>query len=264
MANVYNFQFNAMRLLNKKALVTGSSRGIGKATALKLSAEGAEVVIHFNQNKKEAEAVVAAIQKAGGKAHLLQADLFDPLQAIKLGEEAWDILGSIDFLVNNAGVSYKKHFLDTTSDDVDYFTNINFKSTLLLTQTIAKKMVKANVEGSIYTITSINGIQPGVGFSVYGATKGALETLMKGVALELASHNIKVNTLAVGAVETDINVAVWQDAEKQKMVNCHIPLGRFGKAEEVAAVLCDLLSSGSYVTGSTIKIDGGWLLKRGY
>ena len=127
-----------MKLSNKKALITGSSRGIGKATALKLSAEGAEVIIHFNQNKKEAEAVVAAIQEAGGKAHLLQADLSDALQAIKLGEAAWDILGSLDFLVNNAGVSYKKHFLDTTADDVDYFTSINFKSTLLLTQTIAK------------------------------------------------------------------------------------------------------------------------------
>lgn len=253
-----------MRLINKKALVTGSSRGIGKAIALQLAKEGAEVIIHYQKSKEEAEKLAAAIRDNGGKAHILQADLFDCMQAIQLGEEAWKLTGGLDFLINNAGVSYKKHFLDTTPEDVDYFTNINFKSTLLLTQTIAKKMAAGKVEGSVYTVTSINGIQPGPGFSVYGATKGALETLMKGVALELAPHNIKVNTVAVGAVETDINAAVWQDANKQKMVNSHIPMGRFGKAEEIASVLCDLLSSGTYITGSTIKIDGGWLLKNGH
>jgi NAD(P)-dependent dehydrogenase (short-subunit alcohol dehydrogenase family) len=253
-----------MRLINKKALVTGSSRGIGRAVALQLAKEGAEVVIHYQKNKEEAEKVAETIRENGGRCYILQADLFDYTQAIELGEEAWELSRGIDFLINNAGVSYKKHFLDTTPEDVDYFININFKSTLLLTQTIAKKMAADKLEGSIYTITSINGIQPGPGFSVYGATKGALETLMKGVALELAPHNIKVNTLAVGAVETDINAAVWQDAEKQKIVNSYIPMGRFGKAEEVAAVLCDLLSSGSYITGSTVKIDGGWLLKSGY
>jgi glucose 1-dehydrogenase len=253
-----------MRLANKKALVTGSSRGIGKAIALALAKEGAEVVIHFHSNRKEAEAVAATIHNAGGKSHVLQANLIESSQAIKLAEEAWAILGSVDYLVNNAGVSYKKHFLDTTIEDVGFFTNINFKGTLLLTQAIAKKMVKEKVEGAIYTVTSINGIQPGVGFSVYGATKGALETLMKGVALELAPHNIKVNTVAVGAVETDINAAVWQDPEKLETVQNNIPLGRMGKAEEVAAIVCDLLASGSYLTGSTIKVDGGWLLKSGY
>lgn len=253
-----------MKLANKKALVTGSSRGIGKAIAVLMAKKGAEVIIHYQNNKEEAENVVAAIKNDGGKAHLLKADLFDARQAIKLGEDAWDLMNGIDFLINNAGVSYKKHFLDTTAEDVDYFTNINFRGTLLLTQTIAKKMVSFKVEGSIYTITSINGIQPGVGFSVYGATKGALETLMKGVALELAPHNIKVNTLAVGAVETDINAAVWQDEEKLKLVNDNIPMGRLGKTAEIASVICDLLASGSYITGSTIKIDGGWLLKNGY
>jgi glucose 1-dehydrogenase len=258
------FKWQQMRLLNKKALVTGSSRGIGKAIALRLAREGAEVVIHFNHNRQEAEAVAASIRNAGGQSHVLQADLFDSRQAVRLGEEAWAVLGSVDYLVNNAGVSYKKHFLDTTQEDIDYFTNINFKGSLLLTQTIARKMVAAKVEGSIYTLTSINGIQPGVGFSVYGASKGALETLMKGVALELAPHHIKVNTVAVGAIETDINAAVWQDEEKLKTVQRHIPMGRLGKAEEVAAIVCDLLASGSYLTGSTIKIDGGWLLKSGY
>lgn len=253
-----------MKLLNKKALVTGSSRGIGKAIVQQLSKEGAEVVIHYNENKKEAEAVADGIKNAGGKAHLLQADLFDINQAIKLAEDAWNAMGGVDFLINNAGVSYKKHFLDTTIEDLDYFTNINFKSTLLLTRSITKKMVDSNVEGSVYTITSVNGIQPGVGFSVYGATKGALETLMKGVALELAPHHIKVNTFVLGAIETDINAAIWQNAEKLRTVTDNIPMGRLGKTKEVASVICSLLASDSYMTGSTIKIDGGWLLKTGF
>jgi glucose 1-dehydrogenase len=249
-----------MKFLNKKALVTGSSKGIGKAIVLQLAKEGAEVVIHFNKNKVEAEKISDTIKTAGGKAHLLQADLFDINHAIKLGEEAWDILDGIDFLINNAGVSYKKDFLETTVEDVDYFTNINFKSTVLLTKVVAKKMVMSNIAGSIYTITSVNGIKPGHGFSVYGATKGALETLMKGVALELAPFDIRVNTIVLGAIQTDINEAVWSDPEKLKAVIDHIPMHRFGKAEEVAKVICNLLIVDSYMTGSTVKIDGGWLL----
>jgi len=250
-----------MKLLNKKALVTGSSRGIGKAIVQQLAKEGAEVVVHYKGNKIEAEEIARVIKNAGGKVHLLQADLFDINQAIKLAEDAWSAMGGVDFLINNAGVSYKKHFLDTTIEDLDYFTNINFKSTLLLTMTIAKKMVTSNVPGSIYTITSVNAIQPGLGFSVYGATKGALETLMKGVALELAPHNIKVNTFVLGGIETDINAAIWQNAEKLKTVSENIPMRRLGTPQEVASVICNLLASDSYMTGSSIKIDGGWLLK---
>lgn len=249
---------------NKKVLVTGSSRGIGKAIALQLAGEGAEVIIHYHNKQEEAEAVAETIRQAGGKVHLLQADLFDVQQAIQLGEAAWKLVSRIDFLINNAGVSYKKHFLDTTTEDVDHFTNINFKGTLFLTQSIAKKMVEHKIEGSIYTITSINGIQPGLGLSVYGATKGALETLMKGVALELAPHNIKVNTLAIGAIHTDMNAAVWQDEERLKLVNENIPMGRLGQPEEIAAIVCDLLLSGTYMTGATITVDGGWILKQGY
>jgi NAD(P)-dependent dehydrogenase (short-subunit alcohol dehydrogenase family) len=252
-----------MKFLNKKALITGSSKGIGKALVLQLAKEGAEVVIHYHKNQEEAQKIAETIKKAGGKSHLLHADLFDIDQAIKLGEDAWDILHGIDYLINNAGVSYKKNFLDITLEDIDYFTNINFKSTLVLTKVIANKMVHSNTYGSIYTITSVNAIQPGFGFSVYGATKGALETLMKGVALELAQFNIKVNTIVLGAIATDINASVWQDPEKLKAATDRIPMHRFGNTEEVAHVICNLLNCDSYMTGSTVKIDGGWLLRMG-
>ncbi|MBC8033889.1 MAG: SDR family oxidoreductase, partial [Chitinophagaceae bacterium] len=226
-----------MQLDKKKVLVTGSSRGIGKAIALQLAKQGAEVIVHYASNRSEGEEVLAEIKGYGATGHLLQADLFDPANAIALGEQAWDCCGGIDFLVNNAGVSYKKHFLDQTIEDIDYFTNINFKSTLLLTQVIARKMVQHHTGGSIYTITSINGIQPGVGLSVYGATKGALETLMKGVALELAPHNILVNTVAVGAVETDMNAAMRADPGKLSIANDSIPLKRMAQPEEIARVV---------------------------
>ena len=253
-----------MRLIGKTALVTGVSRGIGKAIALRLAGEGCAVVVHFHENRAEADDVAQIVRKNGGTAHVLQADLADVQQAIRLGGQAWEVGGGLDFLVNNAGVSYKKHFLDVTETDFDHFDHINFKSTTFLTQTVARQWVAANREGHILTITSVNGIRPGLGLSVYGASKGALETLMKGVALELAPHGIRCNTLAVGAVETDLTAAIRQNPDLLKVVNDGIPIGRFGLPDEVAAVAVDLLASGSYVTGATITIDGGLLLMRGY
>jgi len=253
-----------MKLSNKKSLVTGASRGIGKAIALQLAREGCTVGVHYRDREDEAKAVVAEIEKQGGKAYLFQADLANSEGVIAMGKNAWETMSGIDFLINNAGISYKKHFLDYSIDDINQFTDINFKGTLFLTQTIARLMVASNIEGSIYTITSVNGIRPGLGLSAYGATKGALETLMKGVAMEMAPHHIKVNTLALGAVETDMTAGVINDPALLKEVNEGIPMGRFGHADEIAHVLVDLLSSGSYITGSSITIDGGLLLMRGY
>ena len=252
------------KLSNKKSLVTGASRGIGKAIALQLAREGCTVGVHYRDREDEAKAVVAEIEKQGGKAYLFQADLANTEDIIAMGTNAWETMSGIDFLINNAGISYKKHFLDYSIDDINQFTDINFKGTLFLTQTIARLMVASNTEGSIYTITSVNGIRPGLGLSAYGATKGALETLMKGVALEMAPHHIKVNTLALGAVETDMTAGVINDPVHLKEVNEGIPMGRFGHADEIAHVLVDLVSSGSYITGSSITIDGGLLLMRGY
>ncbi|NBA85585.1 SDR family oxidoreductase [Emticicia sp. CRIBPO] len=252
------------RLEHKKALVTGASRGIGRAIALQLAGEGAMVGIHYLENKAEAEALQLEIESMKGKAFVFQADLGDTTQAIQLGHQAWETMGGIDILVNNAGVSYKKHFLDFTEEDVDTFLNINYKGALFLTQTISRYMVESQTEGSIYSVTSVNGLRPGVGQSAYGASKNALDTLMKGVALELAPHQIKVNTIAVGAIETDMTLAARQSPVFLKEVNEGIAMGRFGKAEEVASVIVDLVASGSYMTGATITLDGGLLLMRGY
>jgi NAD(P)-dependent dehydrogenase (short-subunit alcohol dehydrogenase family) len=253
-----------MRLKNKKALVTGASGGIGRAIALELAREGADVIVHYHQDEIAAREVAESIRKFHVNAHILKASLEDTDEAIALGEKVWELYGRIDYLINNAGVALKKHFLDFTSNDVERFFDINFKGPLFLTQTISRKMVEHNLEGSIYTITSINGIQPGIGQSVYGASKGALETLMKGVALELAAHNITVNTFAIGAIQTDMTASVWNNKEKLTLVSESIPMQRLGQPGEIASVIVNLLASATYMTGSTITIDGGWLLKHGY
>ena len=253
-----------MRFKNKKVLVTGASRGIGKAIALQFAKEGAMVGVHYHNNENEAKLVVDELARSSGSNWLFRADLGNVHEAIRLGEEAWTAMERIDLLVNNAGVSYKKHFLDTSIADVNYFLNINYVGTFFLTQTIAAKMVANDYPGSILTITSVNALRPGLGLSAYGASKGALESVMKGIALELAPHNISVNTIAVGAIETDINAAVWTNPELLKEITEGIPMNRFGKPEEVASVVCDLLASGSYLTGSSLTLDGGLLLMRGY
>lgn len=252
------------RFNNKKALVTGASRGIGKAIALQLGNEGVEVLVHYHNDEQEAQTVCDEMITNGGKALLLQADLMDVNQAVQLGNKAWEMLDGIDFLINNAGVCYKKHFLDSTVEDVDLFMNVNYKGTFFLTQTVAAKMVASGREGGIATITSVNGIRPGLGLTAYSASKAALESLMKSIAMELAPHNIRVNSFAVGAAETDMTEAVRSQPELLEEVNAGIPMQRFGKPEEIASVVCSMLAAGSYVTGSTITVDGGLLLMRGY
>ncbi|WP_336515814.1 SDR family NAD(P)-dependent oxidoreductase [Pollutibacter soli] len=253
-----------MRLSKKKALVTGASGGIGKAIALQLAKEGADIILHYLEDEDAAKETATEIIKSDVKVQLIQGSIGTAEGAMTIAKTAWQAFGKIDILVNNSGVSYKKHFLDFTASDVDHFMNVNFRGTFFITQTIAGMMVADNIQGNIYTITSINAIQPGIGQSVYGASKGALETLMKGVALELAPHNIKVNTLAIGAIQTTMNEDVWRDEEKLALVNENIPMHRLGQPEEIAVLITNLIASATYMTGSTITIDGGWLLKHGY
>ena len=248
----------------KVALVTGASRGIGKAIAIELGKNNINVVVNYVKSRDEAECVVNELKQLGCNATLVQADLGSVDDVTRLSEEAWNAFGKIDYLINNAGVSITKHILDVTLDDFEWLNSVNYRGTFLISQLIARKMVENNVEGSIYSITSINGILPGVGKNIYGASKGAVETLMKGMALDLSPHHININTLAIGAIDTDMTAAVIKDQEFLKRVEAGIPLNRLGKPEEVARVVVALLTTGTYMTGSTITIDGGWLIKNGF
>jgi NAD(P)-dependent dehydrogenase (short-subunit alcohol dehydrogenase family) len=250
--------------MKKTALVTGGSRGIGKAIALELGHKGIDVIISYVRNKEDAEVVVSELTKMGRTACAIQADMEKVDDVLRLGDEAWNTFGRIDYLINNAGISLTRHILDCTLEDFESLNNVNFRGTFLLSQFIARKMIETQIEGSIYTVTSINAILPGVGKALYGATKGALETMMKGMALDLSPHSININTLVVGAIETDMTAAVIKDQDFLKRVEAGIPLSRLGKPEEVARVIVALLETGTYMTGSTITIDGGWLIKNGY
>ncbi len=245
--------------IRKKILITGASRGIGSAVALRLAADGHEVGIHYGSSEAAARDVAGQVRSQGGVAHLFQADFDDPEQAARLGYMAWETMGGIDVLINNAGVSYKREALAATLADMQHFMRVNYLATVMLTQAVAERQVAAGTRGSIFSMTSVNAIQPGKGLSAYGASKSALETYMKGAAVELASHGIRVNTLVVGAIQTDMNEEVWRDPIRLETVEKRIPLGRLGQTEEVAALVAALVLADAYLTGTSIRIDGGWL-----
>jgi NAD(P)-dependent dehydrogenase (short-subunit alcohol dehydrogenase family) len=254
-----------MLLQDQIVFVTGSSRGIGRAIALEAAREGADVIVHYRASSMQADEVVAAIHNIGRQAVALKADWGNPNDVCHAAQEAWDAFGRIDVLVNNAGISIKNHILDVSLKEFETLWHVNVRGPFLVTQEIARRMVKQNIAGRILTVTSVNGLKPGFGFSAYGGTKGALEAMMKGIALDLSPHGITVNTLAVGAVKTDMNAVVLHDPDALKMVEKGIPLGRMGSPQEIAELTCALISShASYMTGSTIVADGGLLMMRGY
>lgn len=254
-----------MLLKGRRVFVTGASRGIGRAIAIKAAQEGADVVVHYNVSEQKAKAVVSEIQKTGRQATAFRGDWSSPEEVCRVSEEAWNALGGLDILVNNAGISLKKHSLDISVRDFDTLFATNVRGAFLASQTIARKMLKEGIEGQIFTITSVQALQAGAGFSIYAGTKAALELIMKGMALELSLHGIRLNTLAVGPVETDMNRGVLEDPSMLEHVLEGIPLRRMATPEEIAELVCSLIcESGRFMTGSTVLADGGLMLRKGY
>jgi len=254
-----------MLLENKVVLVTGASRGIGASIAIEASRNGASVVVHYGHSRIQAEEVQNRIADLGGRAILVQADLGDAEAPLRLVEESWGAFGSIDVLISNAGITgLRSHFLDIPLSDFEQTWNVNVRGAFLTTQGIAKKMVSEG-KGRILVVTSVDAIRPATDRAHYAATKGALESMMKNVALELSPHGILVNTLAIGAVETDMTAATLADPDALNEVLRGIPLSRMAKPSEIAKLVCILASSQvTYMTGSTILVDGGLALMRGY
>ena len=243
----------------KKILITGASRGIGRALALSLAEQGHHIGLHYGSDKVNALSVAEEIRQLGGTVQVFQADFDNPHSATTLAESAWSQMGLVDVLINNAGISYKLDLVNASLEDMQHFLRINYLSAVLLTQAIASKQIAAGIYGSIFSMSSVNAVQPGRGLSAYGASKAALETYMKGAAVELAAYGIRVNTLLIGAIQTDMNAAVWKDPQKLSQVEKRIPLGRLGQPGEVAAIVSALIGTDAYMTGSSIRIDGGWL-----
>ncbi|MHB1022935.1 MAG: SDR family oxidoreductase [Acidobacteriaceae bacterium] len=253
-----------MKLQGKVAVVTGSASGIGKAIAMAMATEGADVVIDYVGDPAPANAVVAQIQASGGKAIAMQADISNPDQVNHLVQQTIQILGHLDILVNNAGLEYKHPFTEYPFELWQKVIAVDLTGPFLCAQAAAKEMIRQKNGGRIINISSVHEDLPMITNAPYCAAKGGLRMLMRTIAVELAPHQITVNNIAPGAVFTPIDVDIEANAAMEKQLMAEIPLGRWGKPEEIAGLAIFLASeAASYCTGSTFFIDGGMIRQAG-
>ena len=253
-----------MRLENKVAIVTGSSSGIGAAIALAFAAEGAAVVINYSRHPDSAQKVLDEIESAGGKGLVVGADVSDPKEVEAMIQKAVDAFGRLDIVVNNAGMEHKMPFLETPFEVWQETIAVNLTGTWLGCQAAAKQMVAQGDPGRIINVSSVHEDLAMPTNSPYCATKGGVRMLMRTLAVELAPHEITVNNIAPGAIDTPMDAPLKQDPDKMKELLAEIPLGRMGKPEEVANLALLLASDdSSYVTGSTLFVDGGMIRQAG-
>ena len=253
-----------MRLENKVAVITGSSSGIGSAIAVALAKEGAAVAVDYRSHPDEAKEIVEQIESFGSKAISVHADVSSPEDVKNLIQKAVEEFGRLDVMINNAGMEEKMPFLETPLDVWNKTIAVNLTGAWLGCQEAAKQMVSQGGSGRILNISSVHEDLPMPTNSPYCATKGGLRMLMRTIAVELAPHNITVNNIAPGAVDTPMDAHLEEDANKLKQLLSEIPLRRMGKPEEVAALAVYLASDdAAYVTGSTFVIDGGMMRSSG-
>lgn len=237
------------------AIVTGGSRGIGRAIAKELASRGAYLAFTFTRNCAMADDLVAEIQSSGGRAKAFQADVTDYAASEAMVKAVKTEFGSIDYLVNNAGITRDKLIMMMSKEDWDSVIDTNLKGVFNVTKHAVSVMVRQR-RGSILNIASISGIVGMPGQTNYSASKAGLIGFTKALAKEIGRRNITVNALALGLIETDMTAAL-PDEYKQKMLE-QIPLARYGTVEEVARISAFLLSDDArYITGQVIQADGG-------
>lgn len=246
-----------MRLAGKVALVTGASRSIGRAIALGFAREGAKVVVNYRRGAAEADAVVAEIAAAGGEAIPVQADVRRRDEVVRMVATAVDRFGRLDVLVNNAGILKRTPFLEITEEEWDDVLATNLKAYFFCAQAVAPTMI-AQGSGSIVNISSANQEVASLNLAHYVASKGGVRMLTRQLALELAPHGVRVNAIAPGMVETDLNRADLADEEFRNYRLSMIPLRRIGVPEDIAGAAIFLASDESRLaTGSTVLLDAG-------
>jgi len=252
---------NPLDLTGKVALVTGASSGIGRAAAKALADNGAKVAINFHSNEDGAEATRKDIVAAGGAAITIKADVLKASDVTSLVERTVTELGPVDILVNNAGSLVERlRILDLTEERWDEVIDLNLKSAFLCCRSVAGSMMDRKT-GAIINVSSIAGRTGGALGSIhYSAAKGGLITFTKGLAKELAPHNVRVNAISPGVIDTRFH-EVFSTPEMIKGYVAGIPLGRVGTPDEVAQVICFLASdAASYLAGETIEINGGMFM----
>ena len=238
------------------AIVTGGAKGIGREIVKKLATKGMNVVINYKTSKEQAEELQKELKGQGYKVEIYKADISKREQAKELIEFVEKQFGNIDILVNNAGIDQFKLFIDITDEEWNNIIQTNLTSIFYTTQEAVKNMIK-NKKGCIINISSIWGITGAACEVAYSVSKAGIDGLTKSLAKELGPSNIRVNSIAPGAIMTDMNKNLTQDEIKE--LNNQIPMGRFGTPEEIAKCVNWLIED-TYTTGQIISPNGGWLI----
>ncbi len=247
-----------MENIEKSALVTGASRGIGKAIALALAAKGYAVALNYAGNAAAADAVKAEIEAAGGKAFTIQGDVSKAEDVDRIFKAVKDEFGGLDVLVNNAGITRDGLLIRMKEENWDAVLSTDLKSAFLTTKAAAQMMMRKK-KGAIINIASVVGIMGNAGQANYAAAKAGVIGLTKACAKELAARNVRVNAVAPGFIATDMTDVIPE--KNKEMMLQSIPLGRMGQAEDVASAVCFLASDdASYITGQVLKVDGGMVM----
>ena len=247
-----------MRLKNKVALVTGSSRGVGRAVALGFAAEGAKVVVNYTSNEKAANEVVEAVQALGSEAIAVKADVAKKEEVEKLVGAAVKTFGRLDILVNNAGFTRPSLMLKMTEDQWDQVVDIHLKGAFLCAQAAGIQMKEQN-SGKIINVTSVAGLVGTVGQVNYSAAKGGLLSLTKSIARELARYTVCCNVISLGIVATDMTEKIRSDEKLKEIYMNRILLKRFAEPKDISPAFVFLASDESdYITGQLLCVDGGY------
>jgi 3-oxoacyl-[acyl-carrier protein] reductase len=248
-----------IRLDERVALVTGGSRGIGRAIAQSLASTGATVVVNYRGNQAAADETVASIEAAGGKAVAIQADVANAEDVERLFKEVAERFGRIDILVNNAGITRDTLMLRMKDDDWDAVMDTNLRGLFLCTRAALRPMTRARW-GRIINITSVVGLMGNAGQANYAAAKAGIIGFSKSVAREIGSRSITVNAVAPGFIDTELTAVLGPDTREALIKQ--IPIGRLGTPDDVASLVTFLASEqAAYITGQTFNTDGGMVMQ---
>ncbi|MDQ3178966.1 MAG: 3-oxoacyl-[acyl-carrier-protein] reductase [Acidobacteriota bacterium] len=240
----------------KSAIVTGATRGIGRAIALELGRRGASVAFNYAKSAEEAEKLKAEIENLGVKTHSEACDVANTEAAAEFVKKVKEEFGTVDFLINNAGITRDTLILRMKEEDWDTVVDTNLKGAWNFSKAVLRPMMRNETGGSILNISSISGVVGMLGQSNYSASKAGMIGLTKALAKEVASRKITVNALALGLIETDM-AGEMNDEHRAKILEM-IPLGRLGNVQEVAEIACFMLSdTARYITGQVVQADGG-------
>jgi glucose 1-dehydrogenase len=255
-----NAERGYVRLEGRVAIVTGAGRGIGRAIAQGLAREGAAIIVNYSRSAEQAEDLVSRIRASGGRAEAVEADIKDLNDHDRLVSAALEHFGSLNILVNNAGMEIHEPFLKASVEAWDLTLGVNLKGPYFLSRKAAEAMIRFG-SGKIVNISSVHDVEPLRQRAIYSISKGGMMMMTKSLALELGEYKINVNSISPGAILTDMNRKSLSEPGNLERVLNKIPWKRIGEAEDVVGAAVYLASSESdYVTGSTIYVDGGLLL----